>query len=556
MFALVQIIAGAALISSGIGGFVGTQLISEGIGDAIFALSTLKTGYFNWSDYGLHKAISVATSLTCYGISTLFSKLKWFNIPIPLSNNTSLLKSVFKITLITCKNTAIKFGVSMAAGYIITQYINKVTTKIVGVASHLIKIHFDNHEIIQTIEKMLKFFDIMQLKNIIKENFQVILKDFSQTMNKLKQVFDTATHIFDTCMTSMNLASILASSVSNTVQAATTYFKLTSLIDNLNASLEKILNTKRKEDEITNNLNKEETRQFKADVAEQLKSDITLKCTELLNMHFIQPILSNAGKSIVSNNVKNIERICTDSTNVNPYRDIWRNGLKMHNVTSIQRNANNLMDTNISKKIVRDVMYFSTNTSENLRLFRGFMDDMISCDQISIECVRLMLQNKLGRNYKFIVNKSGNEQYFGSSYDTNVIIIELSLINDYFENSRNINTGNDSLYYALCDQDADIEHQITPENISDSVKMIINGDDNMKKSIKNYNEEFYMEIDFCRDQIFVPRLKNEYGSYQELKRSLLSGKEKEISIDHIPEKSTYTEVWIHKVNSLIGQNFK
>lgn len=531
-------------------------MISEGIGDAIFALSTLKTGYFDWSDYGLHKAFSVLTSLTFYGISTLFSMPKWFNVAKPDLNNKKILKSIFKITLITCKNTAIKFGVSMAAGYIVTEYINKVTTQIVGVVSNLIKKHFDTHKIIQTIEKMLKFFDIMQLKNIIKENFQVILKDFSQTMNNLKQFLDTVTHIFDTNMTSMNLASILASSVSKTVQAATAYFKLTSLIDNLNASLEKNLKTKRKEDEITNNLNEEETKQFKADVAEQLKSDITLKCTELLNMHFIQPILSNVGKSIVSNNVKNIERIFNHSETVNPNRDIWRNGLKMHNVTSIQKNANNLMDTNISKDIVRDVMYSSTNTSENLRFFRGFMDDMISCDQISIECVRLMLQNKLRRIFKFIVNKSGNVHYFGGSHDTNVIIIELSLINDYFENSRNINTGNDSLYYALCDQYADIEHQITPEDIRNSVEMIINGDDNMKNSIKNYNEEFYMEIDFCRDQIFVPRIKNEYGSYQELKRSLLSSKEKGISIDHIPEKSTYTEVWIHKVNFLIGQNFK
>ena len=61
--------ASGALISACTGGMAGISWISAGIGDMITAVKSAITGTFNWAAWATQKAISLATSLVCAGIS-------------------------------------------------------------------------------------------------------------------------------------------------------------------------------------------------------------------------------------------------------------------------------------------------------------------------------------------------------------------------------------------------------------------------------------------------------------------------------------------------------
>ena len=73
---MVQLIIGVAVMvgSLGFGTFVASGLISEGIGDMMFALESAYTGYFSWKSYAIHKAISLAFTVITCGVGAYFSR--------------------------------------------------------------------------------------------------------------------------------------------------------------------------------------------------------------------------------------------------------------------------------------------------------------------------------------------------------------------------------------------------------------------------------------------------------------------------------------------------
>ena len=73
---MVQLIIGVAVMvgSLGSGTFIASGLISEGIGDMMFALESAYTGYFSWKSYAIHKAISLAFTVITCGVGAYFSR--------------------------------------------------------------------------------------------------------------------------------------------------------------------------------------------------------------------------------------------------------------------------------------------------------------------------------------------------------------------------------------------------------------------------------------------------------------------------------------------------
>lgn len=73
-----QIAAGVAitLLTKGFLINVGHNLVSEGIGDIIFAITTLTSGTFRWKDYINHKMMSVVITTATFGIAMGLSRIK------------------------------------------------------------------------------------------------------------------------------------------------------------------------------------------------------------------------------------------------------------------------------------------------------------------------------------------------------------------------------------------------------------------------------------------------------------------------------------------------
>ncbi|PAV69759.1 hypothetical protein WR25_22867 isoform H [Diploscapter pachys] len=76
LLGLLQIAAGVAitLFTTGLMTNVGTGFISEGVGDLIFAVSALRSGYFSWSSYWQHKKESIMFTVVTCGIGAFFSR--------------------------------------------------------------------------------------------------------------------------------------------------------------------------------------------------------------------------------------------------------------------------------------------------------------------------------------------------------------------------------------------------------------------------------------------------------------------------------------------------
>ncbi|CAF1339755.1 unnamed protein product, partial [Didymodactylos carnosus] len=73
LLGIAQAVAGAALIAftGGAAATIGAMLLSEGIGDMITAIKSAITGEFNWTDYAIQKAISVAITIATCGMGAL-----------------------------------------------------------------------------------------------------------------------------------------------------------------------------------------------------------------------------------------------------------------------------------------------------------------------------------------------------------------------------------------------------------------------------------------------------------------------------------------------------
>ena len=76
LLGLLQIAAGVAitLFTTGLMTNVATGFISEGVGDLIFAVSALRSGYFSWSSYWQHKKESIMFTVVTCGIGAFFSR--------------------------------------------------------------------------------------------------------------------------------------------------------------------------------------------------------------------------------------------------------------------------------------------------------------------------------------------------------------------------------------------------------------------------------------------------------------------------------------------------
>ena len=116
-----QLVGGVALcvFSAGFASTVGMALITEGISDCIEGAIGMITGTFSWVSWAIGKAISLATSLLCFGVG---KAVKWFKTGVSPFKNIGSLGSKF-ISSFTVKGA--KESLKQALKYTAKQVIIK-----------------------------------------------------------------------------------------------------------------------------------------------------------------------------------------------------------------------------------------------------------------------------------------------------------------------------------------------------------------------------------------------------------------------------------------------
>lgn len=574
------------LLTSGIGVQLGSTMINEGIGDAIFALSSLKTGYFSWDDYLTHKKISLATSVTLFLGSALISKMTWCKsatkpveivsnevteigkqIGGPLSNKTGyqimnaegwvgakmIMRKTATVTLINCKSAAIQAGVGFGAEYLIKEYINNVTTKIVDGIDEFIQQDFYKHEIHLTINEMLKSFNRVNLKTIIMENYQKISSEFEKFKNIFTQVSSTIDTIIRSDQYTTKWLTVSSSLIAKTAEAASVGYFVNHMFDKLNSSLKEVLATKKKNDE-NMELNENVIKAFNADIVKQLRAESTIHCRNVLNSAVIKPALTYVGNMLVKKTVNGIESIVEDLIAEYKESQLNQRAMKLHEALE---NLKNDLNSNIPEDLINEAMEIRSRTRDP-KLFAQMMMISIPYDPIGIKCVQEALERKFGFKFQFNITKNGNEHNIGSidSIDPNIKIINLDLVNGHFVNSSKIYTGNDCLYYAICEQFPELKDQLTPDELRSAAVDMIDKNPQIKYDIRTYDKEFYTDIGFYGGEQAKHKTNERFGSYYELKNKFKNRIDSDVEIDHIPPKSVYDLVIIEvKVFNFYDFNF-
>ncbi|CAF3851123.1 unnamed protein product [Adineta steineri] len=188
MIGVAQIVAGIALdiCTCGAAHYFAQVLISEGIGDIVFAIQSSIQGNFSWKAYSQHKVQSLIISLITAGVGSYLSKgAQAGKMTISLATKTALLKAVSKETL-----THLITGVASAIVNITTDELSEF------VMSEMVDKHFAKSldewivndaiykekkmTLSDRFENIYKKFCAVDAKNIINDSIQATLLDLQQ----------------------------------------------------------------------------------------------------------------------------------------------------------------------------------------------------------------------------------------------------------------------------------------------------------------------------------------------------------------------------------------
>jgi hypothetical protein len=161
MLGLAQVVVGAVLVASGVGLWFGEVLISEGIGDMLYATIAGFAGTFSWREWGMQKTISFAFSMIgSYGLNRI-AQAKHAEKAIKAGHEIAMLRSMLEAhsvgTFIRIGSVASAFKTALLTATI--EFIKQAGT------------HYITEWAIQTI--------VQQLINTIVENIE------SATIKKL-----------------------------------------------------------------------------------------------------------------------------------------------------------------------------------------------------------------------------------------------------------------------------------------------------------------------------------------------------------------------------------
>lgn len=565
-----QIIAGAAitLLTKGLALKIGSTLINEGVGDAIFALSSLQTGYFSWSDYRKHKMISVATSVLLFAGEIGFSKVKWFKkasdtakagatevteigakVGGSLSNQTGTqliknfksvgVKKVMKETafktVISCKNALIQAGVGMAADYAIKEFLNQITIRIGDEIAIWISKDFKTHPISSTLNDLLCFFESNAAQKLVMEKFQILKEASESCANICTQISNFADSIVRSDQNTCTGVTLVTSAMNKILNLGLVTKFVRQIYDKLNSLLKEVLRTKREEDKI-NLSTPNNAEEVKDEILNQLQNEAAIQYRNSLNANIVKPILVYAGTAISKKAIESIESSVKDS--IAKRREAKLTERTHQLIEAINEHKKSKNTKEIPEDLQKEAMEIQMKT-KNPETFKKIMKENIPLDEIGIDCTRLAMEKEFGEKFLFVVKHNGVTHNLGKTNDVNVTVIELDLVDGHFLNNSNETTGNNCLHHAINDKYPDLCKKLNPDQLRNAAANVIDTNKGVRSAIANYDKEFYHQIGFFGGDQGQNQRKR-FGTYNQAYYSLKKDKElyeDEQNVHHGPTHS-------------------
>ncbi|CAO1318605.1 unnamed protein product [Diamesa serratosioi] len=517
---LAQFIVGTIIfvLSAGTMALVGKTLISEGMGDIIFALSNAKAGHFSWDDYGKKKLKSIATSLISLGVGRCFSSGKTVlglghKIAGPtlsiggkqIANMTSieLLQNVgFKaIAKFTFKKVALKAlkKVGKTAGkmgfdYSVELKLISITNTFAEDLAVLADKRIALHKISKTFEDLFKAMGKDGATNNIKKQLEYNLKSNKEKEFWLPKIDSSVESMGDGFIISITSVkqwitklSIMLKDIDNVDCANQLLNYVDSFLDNLNLKLQKDLK------EYNSKIDNGNCEVFISEMMEQLRLDLKEDYSKIIDVSMVERIMSFSSKKIVE-----ITNETMQSESMQIYNSAKEEQL-IKQFEDAQKNPVNSKSKPIFEMLYEIKLSNLMRKTRNSAVVASLVRENVQLNIVGVEAIVTALHDILhlnGEEKKIrVILEYENMVSITFGDEENTVPIRLQMVGGRFVNEIAELEGNDCIYQALSDNFGQLKSMYTAEEFKNQLSYHIENDQTIRPIIQKGWHQYSMSME-------------------------------------------------------------
>lgn len=517
---LAQFIVGTIIfvLSAGTMALVGKAIISEGLGDIIFALSNAKAGHFSWDDYGKKKLKSLKHSLISLGVGRCFSSGKTVlglahKIAGPtlsiggkqIINMTSieLLQNVgFKaIAKFTFKKVALKAlkKVGTTAGKLVVNY--SVELKLISITNTfaedltvLAEKRIAKHKISNTFDELFKAMGKDEASKIITKQLEDNLK-----LNKEKQFWVPKIALsvegmgdgFIIKTTSVKQwitkLSIVLKDIDNVDCATQLLNYVDSFLNNLNLKLQKDLKA------FNSKVDNGSSVTFVSEMMELLRLDMKEDYSKIIDVEIVERVMGFSSKKIVE-----ITNETMQSESMQLYNSAKEEQL-IKQFEEAQKNPVNSKSKPIFEMLYEIKLLSLMRKTKNSKVVAALIRENIQLNIVGVEAIVTALQDILHLNGEEkqirVVLEYENMATITFGEEENTVPIRLQMVGGRFVNEIAELEGNDCIYQALSDNFGQLKSKYNPEEFKNQLSYHIENDQTICPIIQQGLHQYSMSMD-------------------------------------------------------------
>ena len=517
---LAQFIVGTIIfvLSAGTMALVGKALISEGMGDIIFALSNAKAGHFSWDDYGKKKLKSLEHSLISLGVGRCFSDGKTvlglgYKIAGPtlsiggkqIASMTSmeLLKNVgFKaIAKFTFKKVALKAlkkvgtaTAKMGFDYSVELKLISITNTFADDLSVLAEKKIQLHKISKTFQEMFRAMGKDVASETIKKQIEDNLKS-----NKEKQFWQPKIALsveamgddFPIKATSVKQwitkLSIAMKDIGNIDCATQLLNYVVSFLDNLNLKLQKDLK------EYSSNVDNGTNDGFVSEMMELLRLDMKEDYRKIIDVEITEHVMGFSSKKIVE-----ITNETMQSESMQIYNSEKEEQL-IKQFEAAQKNPVNAKSKPIFEMLYEIKLLNLMRKTRDSKVVAALIRENVQLNIVGVEAIVTALQDILHLNGEEkqirVILEYENMMTITFGEEENTVPIRMQMVGGCFVNEIAELEGNDCIYQVLCDNFGQLKSKYNAEEFKNQLSYHVENDQTIRPIIQKGWHQYSMSVD-------------------------------------------------------------
>ncbi|CAO1364626.1 unnamed protein product [Diamesa tonsa] len=517
---LAQFIVGTIIfvLSAGTMALVGKALISEGLGDIIFALSNAKAGHFSWDDYGKKKLKSLEHSLFSLGVGRCFSSGKTvlglgYKIAGPtlsiggkqIANMTSieLLKNVgFKaIAKFTFKKVALKAvkkvgtaAAKMGFDYSVELKLISITNTFAEDLTVLADKEIAVHKISKTFQDLFKVMGNEVASKTIKQQIEDNLKSNKEKEFWLPKIALSVEAMGDDFpIKSQSVKqwiaklSIAMKNVANVDCANQLLNYVNSFLDNLNLKLQKDLKEHIREVDYGTNDS------FVSEMMELLRLDMKEDYQKIIDVEIVEHVMGFSSKKIVE-----ITNETMQSESMQIYNSAKEEQL-IKQFEAAQKNPVNAKAKPIFEMLYEIKLLNLMRRTRDSKVVAALIRENVQLNITGVEAIVTALQDILHINGEEkqirVVLEYENMMTITFGEEENTVPIILQMVGGCFVNEVAELEGNDCIYQVLCDNFGKLKSKYNVEEFKNQLSYHIENDRTIRPIIEKGWHQYSMSMD-------------------------------------------------------------